>query len=40
MVLIDFINQFPDEANCKAKFKELREEVGVVCAKCEGKRHY
>jgi hypothetical protein len=40
MVLIDFINQFPDEASCKAKFKELREEVGVVCAKCEGKRHY
>lgn len=40
MSLIDFITEFPDEASCKQKFKEYREQVGVVCAKCDGKEHY
>jgi predicted RNA-binding Zn-ribbon protein involved in translation (DUF1610 family) len=40
MNLIDFINEFPDEESCKAKFKQYREQVGVVCPKCGGKAHY
>ncbi|MDR3272537.1 MAG: transposase, partial [Flavobacteriaceae bacterium] len=40
MNLIDFIKEFPDEASCKAKFKEYREHVGVVCPKCGGTAHY
>ena len=40
MSLINFIEQFPDEASCKQKFKEYRDHVGVVCAKCGGKDHY
>ena len=40
MSLINFIEQFPDEASCKQKFKEYRDQVGVVCAKCGGKDHY
>jgi hypothetical protein len=36
MSLINFIEQFPDEASCKQKFKEYREQVGVTCAKCGG----
>jgi len=40
MSLIDFIGQFPDEESCKQKFKEYREEVGVVCAKCGSTSHY
>lgn len=40
MSLIDFITEFPDELSCKQKFKEYREEVGVICAKCEGTDHY
>ncbi len=40
MSLINFIEQFPDEASCKQKFKEYRDHVGVVCAKCGGKEHY
>jgi len=40
MSIIDFIEQFPDEASCKRKFKEYRDEVGVVCAKCGGTSHY
>jgi len=40
MSLIDFIEQFPDEASCKQKFKEYRDHVGVVCSKCGGKAHY
>ena len=40
MSLIDFISEFPDEESCKQKFKEYRDEVGVVCSSCEGKEHY
>lgn len=40
MSLLDFIEKFPDEASCKQKFKEYRDAVGVVCAKCGGKEHY
>jgi len=40
MSLIDFIEQFPDEASCKSKFKEYRDHVGVICSKCGGKEHY
>jgi hypothetical protein len=40
MTLIDFLSEFPDEARCKAKFKEFREQAGVVCHKCGGTNHY
>jgi hypothetical protein len=34
MNLIAFIKAYPDEASCRAKFKEYRYHVGVVCPKC------
>jgi len=34
------MEKFPDEASCKQKFKEYREQVGVVCPKCGNKEHY
>ena len=40
MNLIEFSDHFPDEASCKAKFKELREQEGIVCRKCGHKEHY
>jgi predicted RNA-binding Zn-ribbon protein involved in translation (DUF1610 family) len=40
MNLIEFIQEFPDEASCKAKFKEYREQVGVICPKCGSEHHY
>ena len=40
MTLIDFISQFPDEESCKQKFKEYRDQAGVVCSKCGGTDHY
>lgn len=40
MSLLNFIEQFPDEASCKQKFKEYRDQVGVVCSKCGGEDHY
>ncbi|MDR2293326.1 MAG: IS1595 family transposase [Prevotellaceae bacterium] len=40
MTLINFITQFPDEASCKAKWKEYREHTGVICLKCGGKSQY
>ncbi len=36
MTLIDFISEFPDEESCKQKFKEYRDQVGVVCSQCGG----
>jgi DNA-directed RNA polymerase subunit RPC12/RpoP len=40
MNLIEFIEAYPDEASCRAKFKEYREHVGVVCPKCGSRAHY
>jgi len=40
MTLIDFIEEYPDEASCKAKFRQYREHVGVVCPKCSSTDHY
>ena len=40
MRLIDFKDNFPNEAACKAEFKLLREKSGIVCKKCKGKSHY
>lgn len=40
MNLLNFVEQFPDEASCKAKWKELRDKQGVVCCKCGHSEHY
>jgi len=40
MNLLNFIDQFPDELSCKLKFKEMRDDVGVICRHCGGKDHY
>jgi DNA-directed RNA polymerase subunit RPC12/RpoP len=40
MNLIDFIQEFPDEASCQRKFKEYREHIGIVCPKCGSQSHY
>jgi transposase-like protein len=40
MNLIKFIDQFPDEASCRAKFKEFRDTQGVICRKCGHTEHF
>lgn len=40
MNLLNFVDQFPDEASCKLKWKEFRDRQGVVCPKCGSKEHY
>lgn len=40
MNLIKFIESFPDESSCRIKFKEFRDEQGVICRKCGGTDHY
>jgi len=40
MNLLDFGNQFKDEAGCRSYLKEKREAAGVVCRKCGGREHY
>ena len=38
--LFEFINRFPDEASCLAHFKEVRDQLGIVCKKCGCSEHY
>ena len=40
MNLLKFIQEFPDEAACRQKFKEERDQVGIICKKCNCKDHY
>ncbi|NLA48056.1 MAG: IS1595 family transposase [Bacteroidales bacterium] len=40
MNLIKFIESFPDESSCRVKFKEFRDDQGVICRKCGGTDHY
>lgn len=40
MNLLEFTRESPDEASCRKKFKEYRENMGVVCPKCGSKDHY
>ena len=40
MNLLNFIGQFPDEKSCKHKYKEVRDNVGVICSGCGCKEHY
>ena len=40
MNLLNFVSQYPDEASCKAKFKEYRARQGVVCPQCGSTEHY
>jgi len=31
MNLLQFIQEFPDEAACRQKFKEERDKIGITC---------
>ena len=40
MNLLNFVEQYPDEASCRRKFKEYRNKQGVACPQCGNKEHY
>ena len=40
MNLLNFVSQYPDEASCRANYKEYRDKQGVVCPHCGSKEHY
>ncbi len=40
MNLIKFLDEFPDEASCRAKFKGYRDKEGVTCRRCGHTEHY
>ncbi len=40
MKLIEFSQNYPDEATCKEEFKRYREAQGVVCKKCKAKNEF
>jgi transposase-like protein len=39
MKLLEFNKNFPSEASCIARFKEVRDREGVICKKCCGEKH-
>lgn len=40
MKLHEFSQRFPDENSCKLHCKSVREQEGIICKKCSGKKHY
>lgn len=36
MTVVYFLSHFPYEESCKQEFKAYRDQVGVVCPKCNG----
>jgi len=40
MNLLNFIEHFPDELSCKARWKEYRDKQCVTCIRCQGIAHY
>ena len=40
MNLLNFIQQYPDEQACIARFKAQRGQNGVVCPKCGFREHF
>lgn len=40
MKLLDFHKVFPTEESCKLKFKQIREQEGIICSRCSNTSHY
>jgi len=40
MDLQEFVTKYPEEKTCKEKFKELRDNKGLLCPKCGFDDHY
>ena len=40
MNLFEFNKRFPDDDACAKYLREKREEEGIVCSKCGGRKHY
>lgn len=40
MTILKFAEEFPDENSCRTHMRKAREKDGVVCKKCNSKKHY
>ena len=40
MNLLSFASPYPDELSCRKKFKEFRDQQGVICPSCGHTEHY
>ncbi len=40
MNLLNFVEEYPDESSCRAKWKSIRDKQGVVCPKCKSTEHF
>jgi len=37
---MNFFRRFPNEESCRQDFKNIRDQAGVICKKCDCKDHY
>ena len=40
MTILEFINRFSEEKECKSYYRQIREQEGITCKRCEGQKHY
>jgi len=40
MKILEFVSKFSDEQSCKEYFRDNLMKEGMVCKKCESKKHY
>jgi transposase-like protein len=40
MNIIKFVEEFPDEASCRERWRVIREKEGVVCKRCKCEKHW
>lgn len=40
MTILEFINRFSEEKECKSYYRQIREQEGVICKRCGGVKHY
>lgn len=40
MRILEFMDKFSDEKSCKEYFRDIRMKEGVVCKKCQCRKHY
>lgn len=40
MTILEFINHFSEEKDCKSYYRQIREQEGIIHKRCEGQKHY
>lgn len=40
MTILEFIDRFSEEKECKSYYRQVREQEGITCKRCKGTKHY